>query len=101
MKSIIPQEQGTCFLCEAFQEHNSNILHEHHIFEGCRRKKSEQYGLKVNLCMTHHTGDINGNKKAVHFNKEYDLMLKEMAQRVFEETHTREEFRKEFGKSWL
>jgi hypothetical protein len=38
----------------------------------------------------------------VHFNKELDLKLKEMAQRYYEENYgTREDFIKEFGKSYL
>ena len=37
----------------------------------------------------------------IHFNKELDLRVKRMAQEVFEQTHTREEFRNIFGKSWL
>ena len=101
MKSIIPQEPNSCYLCNMFLERNSSVLHEHHIFYGSRHKKAEQWGLKVKLCMTHHTGDINGNKKAVHFNPEYDLMLKKKAQKIFEEKYGHELWMKEFNKSWL
>lgn len=104
MKSVFKQDPGSCYICEHFlgQACRYNYLEEHHIFYGtANRAKSEKYGLKVKLCMKHHKGDITGNKEAVHFNKTYDLMLKEIAQRKFEKHHSREEFRKEFGKSWL
>lgn len=57
------------------------------------RKNSEKYGLKVWLCHNHH--------HHVHMNREVDLGLIQQAQILFEETHTREEFRAIFGKSWL
>ena len=37
----------------------------------------------------------------VHMNRAEDLKLIKMAQRKFEETHSREEFREIFGKSYL
>lgn len=104
MKSVFKQDPGSCYICEHFlgQACRYNYLEEHHIFYGtANRAKSEKYGLKVKLCMSHHKGNINGNKGAVHFNPEYDRKLKEIGQRKFEENHSREEFRKEFGKSWL
>lgn len=61
------------------------------------RAKSEQYGLKVWLCVAHHTG---GNM-AVHQCRERDVYLKKIAQAKFEETHDRSEFIKEFGKSYI
>lgn len=101
MKSIIPQEENTCYLCDLFREYHSNVLHEHHIFYGSRHKKAEEMGLKLNLCLYHHTGDINGNAEAVHFNKEYDLMLKKIAQAIYESKYGHDQFVKEMGKSWL
>ena len=71
-------------------------LHKHHIFGGANRKLSEQYGLYVYLIPEYHTGD-----KGVHFNREFDLQLKREGQRKFEETHSREDFRRIFGKSYL
>lgn len=69
----------------------------HHIFGGtAKRKKSEQYGLKVWLCYEHHLG-----KEGVHYNKKMMDYLHTIGQRKFEETHTREQFRQEFGKSYL
>lgn len=98
MKSII-QKEKECFICrENYGVQTITGLHEHHIFEGTgRRKQSEKYGLKVYLCSKHH----NMSNNSVHFNKALDLELKQLAQRKFEETHTREEFREHFIKSYL
>ena len=92
MKSVL-QDSKECWVCG-----RTDQLHDHHIIFGTsNRKKSEQYGLKVWLCYEHHTGN-NG----VHFNKELDLQLKRLAQTYFEgHLGTREDFRAEFGKSWL
>ena len=103
MKSIFLQEPGQCFLCNrlgVYIWHQS--LEEHHVYGGmANRKKSEQHGLKVKLCLAHHRGNQSGNKQAVHFNQENNEMLKKIVQLEFEKTHTRGEFRKEFGRSWL
>lgn len=90
MKSII-QDSRQCYVC------GSPYVEEHHIFFGTsNRKNSEKYGLKVYLCYGHHRGDYG-----VHHNQEADTRLKEMAQRKFEETHTREEFMAIFGRNYL
>ena len=90
-KSIISDERK-CYICGSV-----NNLHLHHIFFGiANRKKSDEQGLWVYLCMSHHTGN-----DGVHRNRKIDLMLKEIAQSEFEKSHTREEFRQIFGKSYL
>lgn len=93
MKSIM-QKEKMCWVCGT-----TIALHEHHCIYGtANRKKSEQYGLKVWLCPPHH----NMSDEGVHFNKEFDTALKQEAQRYFEETHgTRDDFRREFGRSYL
>lgn len=94
MKSIL-QDRKECFVCRTTQN-----LHEHHVFEGGtngNRKMSEKYGMKIWLCAWDHNMSDDG----IHFNKDLDLRIKRMAQTKFEETHTREEFRGLFGKSWL
>lgn len=103
MKSVFDTPRGQCFLCNCFGNYAwYPYTEEHHIFGGtANRKKSEQYGLKVRLCLAHHRGNSVSNKEAVHFNKEMADYLHKIGQEKFEETHTREEFRKEFGKSWL
>lgn len=93
MKSIINNEKR-CYVCGCY-----GSIEEHHIFFGrANRKKSEQYGLKVYLCVEHHRASPGG----VHGgNKELNYALKRIGQQHFEKTHTREEFMQEFGKNYL
>lgn len=91
MESII-QIHKECFMC-----HRTGDLHSHHIFGGPNRKWSEKYGLKIWLCPEHHNMSDNG----IHFNKALDLQIKQIAQREFEDTYTREEFMRIFGKNYL
>lgn len=93
MESVI-QKEKQCYVCDTTYN-----LHSHHIFVGTsNRKQSEKYGLKVWLCARHH----NMSNEGVHFNKELDMHLKRKAQAYFEEHYgTREDFRREFGKSYL
>lgn len=97
MKSII-QSEKECFLCGRAFEYGPDRLEDHHIFFGPNRKHSEKYGLKVWLCgdSCHRNGHMS-----LHKNRKIDLAVKGIAQKKFEETHSREEFRKIFGKSWL
>lgn len=70
MTSII-QNNKECFVCGT-----KNNLHKHHIFEGRNRSNSEKYGCWCFLCNIHH----NMSGKGVHFNKELDNRLKELAE---------------------
>ena len=74
--------------------------HIHHIFPGSRRKISEKYGFVIPLMADLHefgSGSVHENP-----NKGLDLKLKQMAQAYYENHYgTRDEFREEFGKSWL
>lgn len=90
-KSIIQKDMSKCFICGR----PKNAIHE--IFYGVNRQKSIRYGCYVSLCNEHH----NMSNYGVHLNRKLDLKLKRIAQSKFEETHSREEFIKEFGKSWL
>lgn len=81
LKSIIQQDKTQCYICGKNGNSDYFGLEEHHIFGGSCRKESERFGLKVYLCKYHHTGDINGNREAVHFNKEFAEHLKEEAQK--------------------
>ena len=91
MKSIL-QSEKECFVC-----HTTYGLEEHHcIYGSANRKQSELHGLKVWLCAEHHRGNTG-----VHQDRELDLSIKRMAQRMFEENHSRELFIQIFGKSYL
>lgn len=97
MKSIL-QDKRQCFLCGSTQLHGWNHLELHHVFGGPNRKWSSKYGLMVWLCgETCHRNGPN----AVHKNRESDLKVKRAAQNKFEETHSREEFMKIFGKNYI
>ena len=93
MKSIL-QDEKKCFMCGA-----TYALHKHHIFFGANRKNSEKYGLWVWLRWDYHIAD--SPHATPHNDKPTDDWLKRMAQRRFEETHSRAEFMRIFGRSWL
>lgn len=69
----------------------------HHVFSGtANRKKSDKYGLTINLCRKHH--------REMHDkpNQGLDLFWKQEAQHYYEaHIGTREDFIKDFGRSWL
>lgn len=71
---------------------------EHHVFFGtANRKVSDKWGMVARLCpMCHRDGAL-----AVHRCYATDLRLKQKYQAIFELDHTREEFRKLFGRSYL
>ena len=98
-KSILHKKDGTCYLCMMLHEDYRihPVLHEHHIFGGANRKHSEEYGLKVNLCIPHHeTG-----KEAAHQNAEVAELLHRKGQAAFEKAYPELDFREIFGKNYL
>lgn len=101
MKSIMQKKDGTCYLCRVLHaDYSIKQTQEHHAIHGMgRRKLSEKYGLKVYLCLKHHTAD--GGPEAVHRNAESDLLVKQAAQRAFEKRWPEFNFREIFGKNYL
>lgn len=93
MKSVL-QDEKQCYFC-----HTTIGLESHHIYFGtANRRLSEFRGFKVWLCNRHHTS----GKDAVHRNKDVDRCLKQMGQFYYEEhCGSRDDFRREFGKSYL
>lgn len=91
MKSIL-QSEKKCYVTE-----QTDGLHKHHIYGAANRKISEDNGFWVWLVPEYH----NMSDRGVHFNKEFDLLLKQECQAKFEETHSREEFMKLIGRSYL
>ena len=77
----------------------SNRVERHHIFGGANRKRSEKYGFVVPLRPDLHPNGVfadRSNAKAI------DTRLKQMSQRYYENyIGTRDDFRQEFGKSYL
>ena len=91
MESII-QAEKECYICG-----NTQNLHDHHCFGAANRRWSEKFGLKVWLCANCH----NMSDRGVHFNKALRIELQQIAQRKFEETHTRQEWMDIFGRNYL
>ena len=70
---------------------------KHHVIYGtANRAKSDKYGFVIPLCRKHH------NEMHAKPNTGLDLKWKQEAQRYFETYYgSRENFIKEFGRSWL
>lgn len=86
-KSIIPHEEGECFIC-----HSRGALQTHHCLHGSRRKKADEYGLTVPLCVFCH--------RLLHDKGYYDRYLEQTAQMVFENKYSHELWMEEFGKDY-
>lgn len=95
LKSILTDDLKHCYVT------GSNNVAIHHVFPGTgRRKLCEKYGFIVPLEPRLH----NMSNESVHNNpnKGLDLQLKQESQRYFEKYFgSRQEFIKEFGKSYL
>ena len=81
-------------------ETGTSQCHRHHIFGASNRKKSEFRGFVIPIAYYLHefqAGSIHNNP-----NEGLDLKWKQKAQRYYEENYgSREDFIKEFGKSYL
>ena len=91
-------EERSCFSCG--RNGAEDPLDCHHIFGGAYRKKSEKYGLVVDLC---HRRCHEFGRKAVHQNGSVMRQLRRYGQlkAMKEQGWTEEEFIREFGKSYL
>ena len=85
-------------------EHYSTVrtpkyCHRHEVLFGSNRQKSIKYGLVVFLTPEMH----NMSNSGVHFNREFDLYLKKIAQKTWQEYYnkTEKDFLKEFGRNYL
>lgn len=91
--SIIVEDLKHCLVCGT-----SFNIHIHHcIYGSANRKKSEKYGLIVPLCAKHH----NMSNEGVHFNKELDMKLKQLAQKRFMEIYPNQNFLDIFKRNYL
>ena len=92
--SVLTDDMGSCYITHL------GVVHIHHVFNGSRKKASEERGFLVPLHPTLHTYGPD----SVHMkpNQGLDLRLKQECQRYYEEHYgPREEFIKEFGRSYL
>lgn len=91
MKSIL-QKDDRCYICG-----RRTALETHHVLGGtANRRLSEQYGLKVRLCHSCHTGD-NG----AQYERELNQRLKREAQEAFEKIHGHDLWMEVFRKNYL
>ena len=78
----------------------TDSLHLHHIYPASNRKISDQYGFWVYLTADLHNGTdpaaVNNNP-----NNGYDLLLKQLCQRAYEEANSRDNFIALIGRSYL
>ncbi len=83
-----------CLLCGSMYR-----IEAHHIFGGANRKKSDRFGLVVDLCHNCHNEPPYG----VHHNKDAMRVLKRYGQKkaMLEQGWSVEEFIREFGKNYL
>lgn len=100
-KSIMQDKAGgECYLCRKLLGIDTPAAYreEHHIMHGtANRRLSEHYGLKVYLCPCHHrTGP-----EAVHTSQRIDQLLKQEAQRIFEQKYSRRGWMEVFGRNYL
>lgn len=92
------ETERVCFLCG--RNGCGDPLDRHHIFGGGLRKKSEKYGLVVDLC---HSRCHEHGPKSAHQNREVSEELKKWGQRkaMLDQGWSLEEFIIEFGKNHL
>ena len=93
LKSVFTEDMDTCIYT------GSPYVERHHIYGGFNRNKSEKYGFVVPLRYDLHP---NGARADARFAKDIDEQLKRKAQKYYEEyIGTRDDFIREFGKSYL
>lgn len=81
-----------CFICKS-----TYCLETHHIMNGANKKASEKYGLLVKVCANCHTLSPN----SIHRDSKVLRALKEAGQQNFEQSNTREDFMRIFGRNYL
>lgn len=92
LKSIFTDDMDHCMFT------GTAPVERHHVFGGSNRKKSEKYHFVAPLRPDLHPNGVFAGEHA----KEVDLYLKQQAQTYYEEhIGSREDFIKEFGKSYL
>jgi len=89
-KSIMTDDLEHCYICGS---PNPQI---HHIMNAANKTKSEEWGLLVPLCMTHHTGMFG-----VHTDPDKMRRMRQAGQKRFEELYGHEKWMEIFQKSYL
>lgn len=97
MKSIITDKR-VCYICGRTQG-----LQTHHVLDGIRRKKADEDGLTVPLCMEchrviHDNGEVRTMGKTV---TEWDLKQQAQMAWMYHNSASIEAFRERYGKSYI
>lgn len=69
-------------------------IDRHEVFFGSNRDNSKRYGMWCDLCRNCHNEVHRGDG-------ELNQLLKREAQRIFEQTHSRNDFMRIFGRNYL
>lgn len=100
-KSIMHNRQDkTCYLCILLNGDYTtrSNLQEHHVMQGtANRRLAERWGLKVYLCLQHHTV----GRFAVHNNADIRHLLQQKAQEIFEKKYSNQLWMQEFGRNYI
>ena len=91
---------GQCYLCAILDNDHFPKMYteEHHVFGGtANRKLSEHYGLKVRLCLKHHTV----GPAAVHQNADNMELLHKAGEIAFIKKYSYQDFMNAFQKNYL
>lgn len=92
LKSVFTEDMDHCYFT------HTAPVERHHIFGGCNRDISEQYGYVIPLALHLHPNGVH----ACDESNNIDLYLKRMAQEHFEKHNgSRADFIKTFGRSYL
>ena len=86
-KSALTDDMGTCYLCGRIAQQM------HHIFNGPERVKSTADNMIIPVCA--------GCHERIHNDAALRRELKAIGQQAYERSHSREEFRTRYGKSYL
>ena len=93
LKSVFTEDMDVCIFT------GSPYVERHHIFGGFNRNRSEQYGFVVPLRYDLHPNSARADGR---YAKDIDTHLKQKAQEYYEENiGTRDDFIREFGRSYL
>jgi len=90
--SLLTTDMEHCYKCGTTQN-----IHIHHCLYGSNHKMADKYGLLIPLCAKHH----NMSDMGVHFDKDFDTEIKQMAQRKFELIYGHELWMEKFGRNYL
>lgn len=89
-QSIMGFPMDECAVCAC-----PYVQYHHVMYGSANMKLADHYGLIIPLCQEHHTGQ-NG----VHFNKQMDFNLKQLAQQKFDKEYAPLSFFEVFGRNY-